>query len=183
MALSIFVALAILNSYVTAAPTPVTRNTIFIDEKLEGQIFEGIDAVSTVARNDDQMEWRLPTTTRPIHYDLSLAINMQTLFFTGTVQIQLAATQANVNEIVLHAEYYVISSLTLQQGTTTIATTYEMTAENQFLRVRLTNNVLQYNAQQPVVYVLTISFGANLRTEMNGLYRSWFRNNHNDDVR
>ncbi|XP_041970737.1 membrane alanyl aminopeptidase-like [Aricia agestis] len=182
MALKILTLLAIVIYNVAATPTPVTRNTIFIDEKLQGQIFEGIDSVITNVRSEDPSDWRLPTTTKPVHYDVALNINIQQLSFTGTVNIQLVANQANVSEIVLHAQYYDITSLTLQQGTTTLATTYEVVPVSDFLQVRLTNDVLQYNAATPITYVLSISFGASLRTEMNGLYRSWFRNSPTDEV-
>ncbi|CAK1546276.1 unnamed protein product [Leptosia nina] len=163
-----------------AIPTPPsTRNTIFIDEQLEGQIFDAKYFTESTATTDPSA-YRLPTTTKPIHYDVFWVVDMARLTFSGDVTIQLAATQANVNEIVLHSNELDISSVELKLGNTPIVQTYELEPEFHFLKVSINNTVLQYNANNPVVYTLNIKFGAELRRDMYGLYRSWFKNSWND---
>ncbi|CAG4917333.1 unnamed protein product [Colias eurytheme] len=168
--------------YVHAVPTPpTTRNTIFIDEKLEGQIFEGIDD-SDVALYNDPAKYRLPTTTRPRHYEVLWIFDMTNLRFSGTVSIYLSATQANVNEIVIHSNELQIVQVSLQQGNTAIPSTYVEDKELQFLRIRPAT-ALQYSETTPVEYKLTIDFDAELRRDMNGIYRSWYRNTWNGELR
>nr|XP_026484276.1 membrane alanyl aminopeptidase-like [Vanessa tameamea] len=155
---------------------PVTRNTIFLDEKLEGQIFENIDDYENIAKNAVQQNYRLPTTTRPVHYDILWAVDIERFMLTGRVEIQLVATQANVAEIVIHSHEQDLISVQLQLGTTLIPLTYVVDSELHFLRVNLTTGSLQYNAQTPVIYRLIIEFSSELRNDMYGVYRSWFRN-------
>ncbi|XP_050343237.1 membrane alanyl aminopeptidase-like [Nymphalis io] len=155
---------------------PVTRNTIFLDEKLEGQIFENIDDYDKISKNAVQLNYRLPTTTRPVHYNVLWGIDITRFILNGTVEIQLVANQANVNEIVIHSHDQTLSSIQLRLGTTVIPQTHVVDAELHFLRVRLTSGTLNYNAQTPVVYTLFIEFNSDLRNDMYGIYRSWFRN-------
>nr|AAD31183.1 aminopeptidase N 1 [Lymantria dispar] len=167
-----------------ATTSPVTtRNTIFADEKFEGEIFEDLDVfeqLDITARNSEL--YRLPNTTKPSHYtvlwtlDFSRAIPTQ----SGTVSILLNATQANVNEIVIHAHNLTITNVRLQLGTTEVPVTYTLEPEYHFMRIRLNEGSLNYNPTTPQYYTLTIDFGANLRDDMYGIYRTWFRNNPTD---
>ncbi|CAG9794996.1 unnamed protein product [Diatraea saccharalis] len=160
------------------------RNTIFVDEKLEGEVFEDVDAFNDITLyNTANNPFRLPTTTRPQHYNIQWIINMEQLWFYGTVDIELYATSPNVNEIVIHAHDLNITSLSLRQDTTPVYQTYTLEPEFHFLRVRLTSGSLNYNANNPIIYTLSISFDAPLRTDMYGIYKSWFRNVYTDDAR
>ncbi|XP_068631132.1 membrane alanyl aminopeptidase-like [Battus philenor] len=162
---------------------PRPLSTIFGDEKLPGEVFENIDKISDgLARNDYNL-YRLPRTTRPVHYNVFWAIDITRLALEGEVNINLVANQANVNEIVIHTHELYIDNVVLQQNNIVVPTTHIEETQYHFLRVRLNNTVLQYNPTNPVVYTLSISFGAPLRTDMYGIYRSWFRNNSTDDVR
>ncbi|XP_075971872.1 membrane alanyl aminopeptidase-like [Anticarsia gemmatalis] len=158
----------------------LVRNTIFADERLQGEIFENIDAFRelNLASRNTQVDYRLPTTTRPIHYSVLWIIDFSRSEPTqsGTVSIQLAATQQNVNEIVIHADDLVLENVQLALGTTNIPITHILEKERQFLIVRLNTGTLNFNQASPVVYTLTVSFGAPLRTDMYGIYRSWFKN-------
>ncbi|XP_041970736.1 uncharacterized protein LOC121727124 [Aricia agestis] len=166
---------------VTALQHNVTRNTIFADERLQGEIFESVDIFSKLRTdNRNNLDYRLPKTTRPIHYNLQWTINMLDMTFSGTVEIQLTATQANVNEIVIHSHELSLSSVSLMSGTTTLLTTTTEEPDLHFLRVKLTSGSLEYNAENVILYSLVISFDAPIRDDMNGIYRSWFRNNWND---
>jgi hypothetical protein len=166
-----------------AIDTQITsRNTIFDDEKLEGGAFQNIDYFNDVSRNDASA-YRLPRTTKPIHYDAFWAISMTDLTFAGNVDIYLHATQANVNEIVLHAHDLEITSLNLYKDDEEVYQTFNQEPAYHFLRVQLINGVLDYNETNAIQYKLTISFEAPLRNDMNGLYRSWFRNNFTEEER
>ncbi|CAH2240693.1 jg6646 [Pararge aegeria aegeria] len=162
---------------------PATRNTIFLDEKLEGQIFENIDAFNALS-TDDIQKYRLPTTTRPKTYNVLWTVDTTQLIFSGTVSIQLEATQANVTEIVIHAHDMTIGDLVLELGNTAIPQTYKLEPELHFLRITLGDGaVLQYNNVNSVEYTLKITFNSTLRDDMYGIYKSWFRNNPDESVR
>ncbi|KAI8424594.1 hypothetical protein MSG28_003037 [Choristoneura fumiferana] len=163
---------------------PKQRNTIFGDEKLQGEIFENLKDMVAFDDTVDPALYRLPTTTKPIHYNILWGVDFTSTpqAFSGTVEIQLQATQAGVSEIVIQSEELTIGTVSLLQGTTNIPVTYELEPDFQFMRINLTTGTLNYNAQTPVVYSLTISFAAPLRNDMYGIYRSWFRNQHNDTI-
>lgn len=160
---------------------PVTRNTIFADEKFEGGIFEDLEVIEQfeLSRNTDTSSfYRLPNTTRPNHYNILWQINIAALDMSGSVDIVLEATTAVVNEIVIHASEMNIGSVTLVQGNTIVQTLpHILEAETEFLRVPLATGFLAYNPTTPVYYTLTITFNAPLRTDMYGIYQSWYRNN------
>nr|AHW57924.1 aminopeptidase N [Mamestra brassicae] len=156
---------------------PVTRNTIFTDERFEGEVFENVDAFDDIELSSGAVSpFRLPTTTRPSNYRVHWNIDLVTLRYSGTVVITLSATQANVNEIVIHSDHTTLTSVVLRQGTTIIQSNHTLQQEYQFLRVTLNEGVLQYNAVNPVQYTLTINFNANMRDDMYGIYHSWYRN-------
>lgn len=168
----------------------ITKNTIFGDERLAGEIFEDVDAFSNVElspMNEDAANYRLPRTTIPTHYNLlwTIDLSQEPLRHSGTVEIHLQATQASVNEIVIHSDALTLTRIQLTQGNNQIPTTYEVDAVNQLLRIRLTSGSLTYNVDpnNPVIYFLTIDFASELRDDMRGLYRNWFRNSPTDAVR
>lgn len=181
--LFLVLALALAASALSSPPSP--RNTIFIDEQLEGQIFEvrPSEAITDLATRNTS-NYRLPTTTRPVHYDVIWVIDMDLMTFSGSVEITLVATQANVEEIVLHSKELEISSVTLREANITVGTptNYELNPELQFLTVRPTSP-LQYDANTTIEYILTINFGAELRRDMSGIYRSWYKNAWNETTR
>lgn len=165
---------------------PMNRNTIFADEMLEGEIFKDLEKFDLLDdRNirDNSSSYRLPTTTRPHHYNVLWDINITNLTFSGIVEILFYATAANVPEMVIHSSELSILSLQLSLNNVAINTTYVEEEEPQFLRIQQADgSALLYSATSPIIYTLTISFEAPLRTDMYGIYQSWYRNNYNDSV-
>lgn len=162
---------------------PVSRNTIFADEKFEGGIFENLDSMEQLelSRNIGESSlYRLPNTTRPVHYNVLWQINIAALAMSGSVDIQLACTQSDVSEIVIHGAEMTIGAVTLIQGTTNIPVQVVLEPETHFIRIRLVDGFLSYNPTSPVIYTLSTTFNAPLRTDMYGIYQSWFRNDPNN---
>ncbi|CAB3221064.1 unnamed protein product [Arctia plantaginis] len=167
---------------------PSDRNTIFGDEQLPGEVFEKLDIFSnTQLASRVSSSYRLPTTTRPIHYDVLWAISFleDVPTMNGTVRIQLHATQANVNQIVIHSDDLTIENVQLTQGTTILPVTFEVSEQNQLLIITLATGNLPFstNPANPVIHQLQIEFRANLRNDMYGIYNNWFRNNATDQIR
>ncbi|XP_063824393.1 membrane alanyl aminopeptidase-like [Ostrinia nubilalis] len=161
------------------------KNTIFGDEKLKGEPFENIDDFSILtqlSRSDGNSPYRLPTTTKPTHYNLLWMIEIPENVFSGEVQILLHATQVDVNEVVIHAQDLNIESVTLRLGNSEVPVTFSLEPEYDFLRVHLTDTTLAYSMTTNVIYSLSIAFNAPLRNDMAGLYQHWFRNSASDAV-
>lgn len=163
---------------------PVTRNTIFMDEKLEGEIFEHVDDFNNIEYNLSPESYRLPTTTRPLHYNLLWGIDIASFAFAGRVDIQLQPTQANVNEIVIHSHDIMHGQITLRRNDNNqiLSHTTSVDEERQFLTISLASGFLEFNSS--ITYTLSITFQARLRNDMYGIYRSWYKNNQTlTDVR
>ncbi|KAL4706772.1 hypothetical protein ACJJTC_018153 [Scirpophaga incertulas] len=126
----------------------------------------------------DDSPYRLPNTTRPVHYNLWWKLNLdppiQTL--NGTVNIDLQATKPNVDKIVIHSYNLTIDSLKLTLDKKVVEQAYTFDLDHQFLIINLKNGSLKYNAKRPINYTLSIAFNAPMRTDMTGIYRSWFLN-------
>lgn len=158
----------------------VVRNTIFAEERLQGEIFEKVDAFTNVQLyNEEVNPYRLPNTTKPSHYRIFWNINMTSHTYSGKVEIELEATQPGVNEIVIHSDYTELSNVHLTQGSTSINITYRLESDYQFLRIRPYID-LEYNADSRIIYTLSIDFEAKMRKDMYGIYESWFRTNTSD---
>lgn len=175
-------AFALVHTYPQDPPIKNTRTTIFAEERLQGEIFENVEAFTNIQLlNEDQHLYRLPNTTKPIHYNVLWDIDINDIkrSYSGRVIIQLVATQPGVNEIVIHSDHTKLDNIHLTQGSTPIDITHRLEPQYQFLRIRPNIN-LEYNADSDVVYTLSIEFAADMRTDMYGIYESWFKTNIDD---
>lgn len=158
------------------APPQVTRNTIFADERFEGEVFEKLDVFADTELTSDISPYRLPTTTRPSNYNLTWEIDVEDHSFSGEVVITLQATEANVNEIVIHSDRLSIDSVDLTRSGANVNTNFILDDYYKFLKVNVTDTYLDLN----VDYFLTIKFKGNMREDMYGIYYSWYRNEGSD---
>jgi len=118
----------------------------------------------------DEIDVRLPRTSKPLTYDLSLATNIHTgvRAYTGNVKIQVEIT-ADTDSITLHSHDLAISRVTLMidNADDGAELTIQTDTENDFLIVQLPNALAV--AQQ---LTLDIDFSGNIRTDLVGFYRS-----------
>ncbi|XP_053604245.1 membrane alanyl aminopeptidase-like [Plodia interpunctella] len=128
--------------------------------------------------------YRLPTTTVPVRYEVTLtpyfdvaATEERQFTFDGVVRIWIEATQQNVNEIVLHCNNITIGTVNVFTSSVDAPSVDILVAEDQrvceapysFLRLR-TSQPLQLGQE----YVVYINFIGNLQTNMRGFYRSFY---------
>lgn len=127
--------------------------------------------------------YRLPTTTRPRHYEVNLTPYFDTevvdeipFTFDGLVTIYTSPTDSDVNEIVLHCNDLTIFSVSVeyQQDSEAVIIsnpeqTYECIMPYSFLRIPLTTPLIE--GQE---YIIRSTFRGNLQTNMRGFYRSWY---------
>nr|AAT99437.1 aminopeptidase N [Spodoptera exigua] len=180
----IVLSLACLSAAAVSPIEPSKRNTIFADERFEGEVFENVDAFDNIElTNVGASPYRLPTTTAPVKYDLSWTISFTPQrTYSGTVTITLEAKQPNVNQIVIHSDHTVNSNVQLRFGQNIIPTDVSIQKEYQFFIVTLRDGVLSYNETHPIQYTLSIDFTGTFRTDMYGIYESWFRNTPQEPV-
>nr|QBI71857.1 aminopeptidase N3a [Plutella xylostella] len=160
----------------------IQRNTIFTDEMLEGQVFENVDAFSNeeiALFQTSQNEYRLPTTTKPINYKILWSFDFKdddNLSFAGNVDIQLVATQENVNEIVIHCGKDLnIATVGLKKGNEVVTVqNYEKVELYEFLKIQPAESLV-FTPASDTVYTLSISFNGAMRNDMYGIYKSWFK--------
>lgn len=157
---------------------------------------QGLFASSPIPVDEDEWEsfqrmlrdpaFRLPTTTRPSHYELNLTPyfeivpdGVNSFTFDGHVTISTMPTVADVNEIVMHCNDLIILSLSVeyQQDDETVVISYpgqsyECEMPYSFLRIPVLQT-LQLNQ----TYIIKSTFRGNLQTNMRGFYRSWYNDN------
>ncbi|CAH1647272.1 unnamed protein product [Spodoptera littoralis] len=180
----IVLSLACLSAAAVSPVEPGKRNTIFADERFEGEVFENVDAFDNIELTPSNIgvsPYRLPTTTAPISYDLTWRIQFEPYrVYSGSVAITLVATQPNVNQIVIHSDNTVNSNTVLRRGQQVIPTTPSVQKDYQFYIVTLNDGYLQYNETDPYEYVLSIEFTGGFRNDMYGIYESWFKDTPQD---
>ncbi|CAK1599082.1 unnamed protein product [Parnassius mnemosyne] len=153
-------------------------------------LVQGIVGFSPVPVPDEEWEefyrtlrdpaYRLPTTTRPRHYEVTLTpyfdnvpVNRTAFTFDGEVTVHISPTEANVTEIVMHCNDLTIDSLSVRSESNVEINTpdqnLECSSPYSFLRIR-TITPLQLGQE----YIVKMTFRGNLQTNMRGFYRSWY---------
>lgn len=127
--------------------------------------------------------YRLPTTTRPSRYVVSLTPYfdvvtppIQPFTFDGEASVYIRPTEANVSEIVMHCNDLTIHSLTVSLNNQPINlanNTFECEPVYSFLRIQ-TTEPLQMDAE----YVVSVSYTGRLQENMRGFYRSYYRDSN-----
>lgn len=154
-------------------------------------LIQGLFALSPTPVDEDEWEYfqrmlrdpafRLPTTTRPRHYEVNLTPYFETyptgenpFSFDGHVTIYTKSVVADVNEIVLHCNNLTIESLSVEyqrdHHTEVISypeRNYECDMPYSFLRIPV-KEALQENQE----YIIKSKFQGHLQTNMRGFYRS-----------
>uniref|UniRef100_A0A8C5ANV6 Aminopeptidase n=1 Tax=Gadus morhua TaxID=8049 RepID=A0A8C5ANV6_GADMO len=133
----------------------------------------GSDAAGTPPPADQAFPWermRLPQTVVPLHYNLTVHPDMNTLRFTGVVHIELEVLE-NTTTIVLHSSELLISKVTLlvPGGPPTPLRFLEHPASEQL--ALLSDRVLN----QGGTYDVLLEFSANLSDNYQGFYKSSYR--------
>jgi adipocyte-derived leucine aminopeptidase len=133
----------------------------------------GSDAAGTPPPADQAFPWermRLPQTVVPLHYNLTVHPDMNTLRFNGVVHIELEVLE-NTTTIVLHSSELLISKVTLlvPGGPPTPLRFLEHPASEQL--ALLSDRVLY----QGGTYDVLLEFSANLSDNYHGFYKSSYR--------
>lgn len=114
---------------------------------------------------------RLPATTRPLHYDLRLNINVDEAKFSGSVAIRLNVTSENVNLIALNYHELQVSDVLIYGAS-------DNTQGNLLNRINPipASQIMEFSTNSSLVqfseYVLQMKFDGAIRSDLKGLYMS-----------
>lgn len=135
---------------------------------------ENSNANSFLKKNADPVQYRLPGTTEPSHYRMTLRIdpNKQDSF-SGRVTINIFA-KVETNEIVLHSNVFAIKNITVistEHNNSIYMNHTTSDDDTSFLRIKLTE-VLKINR----LYVIDIDYMGKYGTYSHGLFISSYEN-------
>lgn len=127
--------------------------------------------------------YRLPTTTVPRHYEVSLTpyfqdvpANVNQFTFDGSVAIYLSPTQINVNQIVMHCDDLTIATVTVEYEVNNVI--QQIATPGQTFACEMPYAFLRINTNEPLVlnqeYIVRMTFRGNIQPGMRGFYRSWY---------
>uniref|UniRef100_A0A3Q2Q843 Aminopeptidase n=1 Tax=Fundulus heteroclitus TaxID=8078 RepID=A0A3Q2Q843_FUNHE len=125
-----------------------------------------------VATNGQPFPWdrmRLPTTVRPLHYDLTIHPNLTTLDFTGVVRISLDV-QEDAGAVVLHAKQMRVSGAVLlaPEGVRPL----RVLEYPRFHQLALLPDSVLTKGRR---YEVQLEFAANLSDSFHGFYKGSYR--------
>ena len=121
-----------------------------------------------------ELEYRIPTTTLPLHYDLYLHPNLETGLFTGKVAIHISVL-AEMSYLVAHFKEMNITSTKLVSmegagGTEVQLKEYFEYKPNQFWVLK------PMDALKPGKYSMELEFNGSLEGRITGFYKSVYTN-------
>ncbi len=114
-----------------------------------------------------ESDFRLPRTVLPLHYELTIAPDLQAFTFDGveTVTVEI---HESVREIVCNAAELSITSASLRSGDLTIDATVALDETRERATISLANTA------DPGQWQLTLAFTGILNDKLAGFYRSTF---------
>ncbi|KAB5528472.1 hypothetical protein PHYPO_G00140570 [Pangasianodon hypophthalmus] len=124
-----------------------------------------LEVIYPVSKNGDLFPWterRLPTSVRPVDYEISLYPNLTTMTFTGSVAITVVVLQ-ETKKIVLHSSDMQIQKVTFQ-GKEVKILEYEPWQQ---IAIKLSEEL-----KKGQKYVLKINYSANFSSSYDGFYNS-----------
>nr|XP_036213142.1 glutamyl aminopeptidase [Bactrocera oleae] len=117
---------------------------------------------------NETINYRLPDSINPIHYDLYLHPDIETGYFSGQVLIQVN-TVTTITEIVLHSNNLVIDNvyLTNTNNPTVYVKSYSLDSVREFLVIELSEELAA-----GLTFQVGILFGGSMAGKIVGLYSS-----------
>lgn len=138
-----------------------------------------LNSKRTANVNNNQISYRLPTDSFPLHYDIELTTNIheQNFDFTGEVRIHIKIVKPT-EVITIHNRQTVIKQidiLTAQSSYVVQNTTFNRLDSHDFLIIDLDRN---YTAEQELI--LRIQYSGKLRDDGQGFYWGSYMNNNGE---
>ena len=114
---------------------------------------------------------RLPSDVVPKAYDLSIAVNLSTMTFSGAVKITVLCTEAT-EKIVLHAKDMNI----FKTNVTKVKTGKYLKVKSSFMRPKYDHYIIELGNElkKHRKYVIIMEYAANISKTLNGFYKSYY---------
>ncbi|XP_043068195.2 glutamyl aminopeptidase [Drosophila bipectinata] len=139
-----------------------------VQDKID--IFENLSrGDQSRVRREDTIDYRLPTSAVPTHYDVYWHPDLETGNFTGQEKISIKVVSAT-SQIILHSHLLEITSVFTYTSNLQVES-YELEEERQFLIVNLSSELAE-NA----TFTLGILFNGQMKDKLVGLYSSTYQN-------
>ncbi|XP_057378962.1 glutamyl aminopeptidase-like [Daphnia carinata] len=128
-----------------------------------------------------ELDYRLPSDTLPLHYEIYLHPDLVSGTFTGKVAIHLNVTKPR-DFVLIHIKYLTISSTSVHKGIESngeqisLGETFEY-APNEFWVVKLRSQM------QPGLYTVNMDFTGSLTKDIVGFYKSNYYNSDTNQTR
>ncbi|BFF90743.1 glutamyl aminopeptidase [Drosophila madeirensis] len=142
-----------------------------VQEKID--IYKEVDGgqINQRQRRDDELNYRLPTALRPVHYELYWHPDLDTGTFTGQERITISVVEAT-NQIILHAYLLDVTNVyVLNQE----VVEWELELERQLLIITL-NTELTVGSS----ITLGVLFNGKMTDKLVGLYSSTYKSEAGD---
>lgn len=137
-------------------------------------------SASSTEPSEESSSFRLPNTTRPIAYDVSIKtrIHAADFSFYGTVKIEIIADEST-SSITIHQLYLNIERIILLQsnGSNLPIGQYSYDSLRQFLTITTLEPLTNGSR-----YDLQIDYNGTLRTDDSGFYRSSYVNDNGERI-
>lgn len=120
---------------------------------------------------EEEESRRLPNSTAPVNYDLSITTNLPEMDYTGTLRIQIIVLEEETSLLVLNQFQIDISLIMLSDSEGELIEIGEFTQDDDLRLLRIpTINPLTVGE----TYFLNILFNSILRSDNYGFYRTSF---------
>ncbi|XP_022221899.2 glutamyl aminopeptidase [Drosophila obscura] len=140
-----------------------------VQEKID--IYKDGGPIIQRERRDDEIDYRLPTALRPVHYELYWHPDLDTGTFTGQEKITISVLEAT-NQIVLHSYLLDVTNVYVLNHD---GVEYELEAERQLLII-----TLQSELAVGASITLGVLFNGKMTDKLVGLYSSTYKSEAGD---
>lgn len=113
---------------------------------------------------------RLPTDVLPKAYDLSIAVNLSTMAFSGEVKITVLCNEPT-EKILLHAKDMHIFKTDVRK-----AKGKSLKLKDKYMKVKYDLYIIEFEKElkKHKTYIISMKFTANISKTLDGFYRSYY---------
>ena len=146
-----------------------SRAYAFVRSLTSGDDRLGADQSESDIDSDDGP--RLPADVLPKAYDLSIAVNLSTMTFSGEVKITVVCKQPT-EKIIMHAKDMNIYKTSVNKGKTGKL----LNLKNKYMKKKYDHYIIEFEKElkKHRKYTITMKYMANVSKSLDGFYRSYY---------
>ena len=146
-----------------------SRAYAFVRSLTSGDDRLGADQSESDIDSDDGP--RLPADVLPKAYDLSIAVNLSTMTFSGEVKITVVCKQPT-EKIIMHAKDMNIYKTSVNKGKTGKL----LNLKNKYMKKKYDHYIIEFEKElkKHRKYTISMKYMANVSKSLEGFYRSYY---------